>query len=99
LQIWNLSIAVISGVCAVILTPEYFDTLLNKGYSASVCSSRDSFYGGTNGWGVFILGFIRLPEYIDTLFIVLKKRPLEFIHWYHHSFTLLVCWYHISYIL
>ncbi|GMT21775.1 hypothetical protein PFISCL1PPCAC_13072, partial [Pristionchus fissidentatus] len=32
-KIWNLSLAVMSGVCAVLMTPEYFDTLINKGYS------------------------------------------------------------------
>ncbi|GMT21773.1 hypothetical protein PFISCL1PPCAC_13070 [Pristionchus fissidentatus] len=96
IKMWNLFVAVMSGVCAVILTPEYFDTMINKGYSASVCSSQDSFFRGNNGWAVFILAFARLPEYIDTLFIVLRKRPLLFIHWYHHALTIVISWYTFS---
>ena len=30
---------------------------------------------------------------MDTAFIVLRKRKLIFLHWYHHATVLLVCWY------
>ena len=29
---------------------------------------------------------------IDTAFIVLKKRPLILLHWYHHLTVMLYCW-------
>ncbi len=29
---------------------------------------------------------------MDTVFIVLRKRPLIFLHWYHHILTLIYCW-------
>jgi hypothetical protein len=34
----------------------------------------------------------KMPELLDTLFIVLRKKPLIFLHWYHHVTVLLFCW-------
>lgn len=32
-------------------------------------------------------------ELIDTLFIVIHKKKLIFLHWYHHITVLLYCWH------
>ncbi|GMS93372.1 hypothetical protein PENTCL1PPCAC_15547 [Pristionchus entomophagus] len=90
--VWNFSIALLSGVCATIMAPEFVNSVFCKGFDASLCSTREEVYSGMNGWAVFILLFSRLPEFIDTLFIVLKKQPLLFIHYYHHAFTLWFAW-------
>jgi elongation of very long chain fatty acids protein 6 len=39
---------------------------------------------------LFILS--KIPELIDTVFIVLRKKPLIFLHWYHHVTVLIFCW-------
>ncbi|VDK25239.1 unnamed protein product [Anisakis simplex] len=31
----------------------------------------------------------KAPELGDTLFLVLRKRPVIFMHWYHHALTFL----------
>lgn len=41
----------------------------------------------------FLFVLSKLPEFGDTIFIVLRKQPLIFLHWYHHILTLLYCWY------
>lgn len=40
---------------------------------------------------IYLLSFQR--ELIDTFFIVIHKKPLIFLHWYHHITVLLYCWH------
>ena len=37
--------------------------------------------------------FSKLPELGDTIFIVLRKQRLIFLHWYHHITVFVYCWY------
>jgi elongation of very long chain fatty acids protein 6 len=48
-----------------------------------------------NPW-IFLFGLSKIPELLDTFFIVLRKRPLIFLHYYHHVLTLLYCWHGIG---
>lgn len=39
------------------------------------------------GYWTFLWVVSKIPELIDTIFIVLRKKPLMFMHWYHHALT------------
>ncbi|KAJ1630196.1 GNS1/SUR4 family-domain-containing protein [Pavlovales sp. CCMP2436] len=46
-------------------------------------------------WGnpsVMLFCLSKVPELVDTGFIVLRKKPLHFLHYYHHATVLLFCW-------
>jgi hypothetical protein len=30
---------------------------------------------------------------LDTVFLVLRKRPVSFLHWFHHATVLMYCWH------
>ncbi|KAJ4460841.1 putative fatty acid elongase [Paratrimastix pyriformis] len=39
------------------------------------------------------LGLSKFPELFDTVLVVLRKKPLLFVQYFHHSATLLYCFY------
>ncbi|XP_060248685.1 elongation of very long chain fatty acids protein 6 isoform X2 [Meriones unguiculatus] len=66
--------------------------LMTKGLKQSVCDQ--SFYNGpvSKFWAyAFVLS--KAPELGDTIFIILRKQKLIFLHWYHHITVLLYSWY------
>jgi len=40
---------------------------------------------------MFVLS--KFPELGDTVFLVLRKKPVIFLHWFHHATVLLYCWH------
>eukprot|EP00122_Pirum_gemmata_P011475 Pgem_evm2s10633 len=48
---------------------------------------------GPSGMWTTLFIFSKIPELFDTMFIVLRKRPLIFLHWYHHITVLAYCWH------
>jgi hypothetical protein len=62
-------------------------------YEDTVCTNPEETWGkGPTGFWVMLFIFSKLPELIDTVFIILRKRTLIFLHWYHHVTVLLFCW-------
>jgi len=60
---------------------------------SQLCGSAEISYGsGATGLWVCLFVFSKVPELFDTAFIVLRKKPLIFLHWYHHVTVLLNCW-------
>ncbi|XP_076068709.1 elongation of very long chain fatty acids protein baldspot isoform X3 [Oratosquilla oratoria] len=94
---WNVFLAVFSIWGAYRTVPELLYVLNNHGYHYSVCIPGPSFLdnrvGGFWNW-MFTLS--KVPELGDTVFIVLRKQPLIFLHWYHHVTVLLYAWYSYS---
>uniref|UniRef100_A0A915NNG9 Very-long-chain 3-oxoacyl-CoA synthase n=1 Tax=Meloidogyne floridensis TaxID=298350 RepID=A0A915NNG9_9BILA len=42
-----------------------------------------------SGFWIFIWVLSKIPELFDTLFLILKGRPIRFMHWFHHSMSIL----------
>ncbi|CAI5448260.1 unnamed protein product [Caenorhabditis angaria] len=92
LNIWNFILAAFSIIGAIKMTPEFFSVLFNKGLVQSYCYEYD-FIKGENGYWVWLFMASKLFELVDTIFLVLRKRPLMFLHWYHHILTMIYAWY------
>ena len=73
--------------------PHLLGSLLVKPYEETVCAvATETWSTGTTGFWVMLFIFSKVPELIDTVFIVIRKKPLIFLHWYHHITVLLFCW-------
>lgn len=67
--------------------------IMTEDYSDTVCVHPKYTWGiGPTGFWVMLFIYSKVPELVDTVFIVLRKRPLIFLHWYHHVTVLLFCW-------
>jgi len=97
LVLWNLSLASLSLWGAIRSNHELFQNISNYGLTFSFCFAGKPFLdnrvGGFWNW-MFTLS--KVPELGDTVFIVLRKQPLIFLHWYHHVTVLLYTWYSYS---
>lgn len=62
-------------------------------FEETVCNDgRFTWGAGPTGFWVLLFVFSKIPELLDTMFIVLRRKPLIFLHWYHHVTVLLFCW-------
>ena len=91
---WNISLAIFSILGTIRIVPEFIYILKTKGIDHSICIN-DFSSGVFAFWGAnFALS--KLTELFDTIFVVLRKQPLQFLHWYHHATVLLYCWYSVK---
>jgi hypothetical protein len=52
--------------------------------------------GGPAVFWVYLFCMSKYLELGDTFFLVVRKRPIIFLHWYHHVTVLLYCWFSIG---
>jgi len=92
LATWNALLSLFSIVGFLRSTPEFFRVLSRHGFHHSVCVPS---YSQDSVCGLWMEAFIlsKMFELVDTAFIVLRKRPLIFLHWYHHVTVLVYCWH------
>jgi hypothetical protein len=94
LAAWNLFLAVFSTWGAIRTVPQMLHMLREQDFEHTVCRSvcQHSYGGGASGFATQLFILSKIPELIDSVFIVLRKKPLIFLHWYHHVTVLLFCW-------
>jgi hypothetical protein len=70
------------------------DTIIRLG-TRTYCRPHDEIQEkrGVLYWGLYIYYLSKYPELLDTVILVLKKKNVIFLHWYHHSSVILLCWY------
>lgn len=93
LVIWNSALAIFSIIGASRTAPELIHVLRHYGLFHSVCDPSYIEQDRVCGFWTWLFVLSKLPELGDTLFIVLRKQPLIFLHWYHHITVLIYSWF------
>ncbi|GFT58071.1 elongation of very long chain fatty acids protein 6 [Trichonephila clavipes] len=93
LAAWNIFLAAFSIFGISRTLPEMMHVLRKFGFTYSACNS--SFLQDVNvtAFWSWMFTLSKVPELCDTLFIVIRKQSLIFLHWYHHITVLLFTWY------
>ena len=95
LFLWNVGLAVFSMFGALSLVPNLVHHIYKDGFKQSVCITATKYDPHINIW-CFLFVLSKIIELGDTAFIVLRKSPLQFLHWYHNMTILLITWYGYS---
>lgn len=91
---WNAFLALFSMIGAYRTAPTLLFKLSSSNFADTICSPPAKDWGaGPCGLWVQLFVVSKFIELLDTAFIVLRKRKLLFLHWYHHMTVLLYCWH------
>lgn len=94
LAVWNFSLSLFSWIGAFRTAPQLYHNLMTMSLRDNLCINPQITYGsGSSGLWVQLFVLSKFPELVDTFFIVIHKKPLIFLHWYHHITVLAYCWH------
>jgi len=86
----NLFLSVSSLIVLVLILSIIFPLLYQNGLYWSICSEK-VYSAGPVELLYYINYLLKYYELLDTVILVLRKKPLEFLHVYHHTLTLILC--------
>lgn len=92
LAAWSGALALFSFMGTVRMIPNMYYALRYQSFYESVCSHEWTEIPVVCVWTT-LFSLSKIIELGDTVFIVLRKSPLIFLHWYHHITVFMYTWY------
>jgi hypothetical protein len=89
---WNAALYLYYAAGALFMLRHAAGVLAAQGLGATLCGARVYATGVPALW-LTLFTFSKLPELVGTVFLVLRKDPLGFLHCYYHASVMLYCWF------
>lgn len=92
LFLWNFGLGLFSifGFYRTLPGLIYVIFQVPNGFYKSICEKEE--LDVQTAYWVLLFALSKFFELFDTIFLVLRKRPLIFLQWYHHLITMSVVW-------
>lgn len=92
-RVWNLAVALFSVCGAAVCVPHLYGVLRQHGFWYSACADIYELAGhGAPALWASLFTWSKLLELFDTALLVLKKRPVITLHWFHHASVIAFAW-------
>jgi fatty acid elongase 3 len=89
----NLILSSFSGICLVAILYYFIPIWYTRGTYTIACDpGRDVYTKGPLIFWFYLFYLSKIYEFLDTIFQVFRKKPLKFLHVYHHCITLGLVW-------
>lgn len=91
---WNFLLSGFSICGATVMVPTLLSSFAKNGIKSTVCEYREEL-SYTTPFGFWTAMFVlsKIPELVDTFWLVVqKKKTPPFLHWYHHVSVLVFAW-------
>jgi len=92
LAIHNVFLSLFSLVMFLGMVIPVAVAIFKHGFLTAICDSENRIQVGTQVFMTWMFYVSKYYEFLDTVFIILKKKPLIFLHVYHHAATVFFVW-------
>ncbi|KAJ3030782.1 hypothetical protein HDV00_008722 [Rhizophlyctis rosea] len=90
----NAMLSIVSAGLLLLFLELVIPDLLKNGLMWSIC--HEDAWSSRLELLFYINYLIKYYELLDTIFLVLKKKKLEFLHVYHHAATMVLCYFELE---
>jgi len=94
--IHNINMIVISLIMWVGVLQAAYDLAKTEGLMSLLCEMKPNAVNGRIGFWIYMFYVSKYYEFADTIIMALKKKPIIFLHMFHHTLVVPCTWMWLS---